>query len=101
MKIKTKHLYLGLRIIVIIGWLAFFFYNLYLVRFMGQEYIADQSNFVFFDDEQHRTAYKSTLNYQASDWVDDASLISDCKPMIYFNDFYFDKINPFVILVMI
>ena len=88
-----------LRIIAALGWIAFFIYNLYLVKFLGNEYNKDPSNFIFFDDEQHRVEYKASLNYRsfaASGWVDDASLISQCRPMIYVNDFYFNRLAPII-----
>ncbi len=91
---KTKKIYLALKILVAAGWIAFFFYNLYLIRFLGNEYTEDPSNFVFFEDEEQRAEYKKQLLYQPSAWVDDASLMNQCRPMIYFNDFYFDKLDP-------
>ncbi|HEC66671.1 hypothetical protein LCGC14_1849320 [marine sediment metagenome] len=92
MKTVNK-IYWGLRILVIIGWLTFFFYNLHVVRFLGQEYNKDPSNFVFFDSEQHRESYKTTIIFPKP-WIDEASLIGQCKPAVYMNDFYFSKIDP-------
>ena len=84
-----------LRILVALGWLAFFIYNLYLVRFLGNEYIKDPSNFVFFNDEQQRIEYKMyDESVMGSEWIDRASTLDQCRPMIYFNDFYFDKLDP-------
>ncbi len=93
---KTKRIYQGLRIIIVLGWIAFFVYNLYMIRFLGQEYQRDPSNFVFFDNAQDREAYKTTIPYGNSDWIKETSLVGQCKPMIYFNDLYFNKIAPFI-----
>lgn len=99
---ETKKIYLALRILVIIGWVGFFFYNLYIVKFLGSEYNNDPSNFVFFEDEENRQAYRASLNvYADASWIDQASLVNECKPVIYFNDFYFEKIDPFIKLVMV
>ena len=95
---KVNKTYNILRIIVLIGWISFLFYSLYLVRYLGNDYIRDPSNFVFFNDEQHREAYyivDSTLVYN-TDWISKASLIDQCRPMIYINDFYFNKVDLFV-----
>lgn len=92
---------MGLRIIVIIGWISFFIYDLYLIRLLGNEYNKDPSNFVFFEDDQQRQAYKTTIPYLNSDWIEEASLVAECKPMIYFKDFYFQRIDPFVKLSII
>lgn len=90
-----------LKIFVFIGWLAFLLYVLYIIRLMGSEYAADPSNFVFFEDEQQRVAYRSTLLYGNQDWVEQASLIDQCKPLVYLNDFYFSRIDLFIRLTML
>ena len=84
-----------LRIFVALGWIAFVLYNLHLVKSLGQDYTRDPSDFVFFNSSDHREAYRSTQVYSSA-WIDEASLMDQCKPMIYFNDFYFDKIDPII-----
>ena len=94
---KTKEtIKITIKIALIIGWSAFLVYNLYLIRLLGNEYNKDPSNFVFFEDEMQRQAYTTNILYQNSNWIQEASLVNECKPMIYFKDFYFNKIDPFV-----
>ncbi len=102
---NTKNVYLLLKIVVLIGWITFFIYNIAIVRQLGQDYNNNPADFVFFDDEQHRTAYKESItpNIYRNLWIDEASLVTDCKPMIYVNNFYMNKIDPLIkgVLVLI
>lgn len=101
---KGPILYNVLRIIVVLGWLAFFFYNLYLVRLLGNNYIDDPSDFILFESEAQREAYRKQMSYTPgynSDWIDEAALVQQCKPMIYFKDFYFKRIDPMVRLLLV
>ncbi len=96
---KIKNIFFALKILIAIGWVAFFIYNLSMVRFVGNEYNKDPSNFVFFDDQQHKEAYKQTYSQSPIGppaWIDEASLTTQCKPAVYMNDFYFNKIDPVV-----
>ena len=96
-----------LRILVALGWLAFFIYNFYLWKLLVNDYGEDPSSFVFFESEQDRTAYKENslalnpANYFNTDWIDRAALVDQCRPMIYFKDFYFNKIDPIVSLMFL
>jgi len=95
--VNTSKIIKILRLFVIIGWLAFFVYDLYLVRYLGNQYYKDPSNFIMFDDEQHRQAYKSRPSFNLKDeWIDQASLRKDCRPLDFINDFYFDKVDRFI-----
>ncbi len=85
-----------LKIIVFAGWILFFMWNLKLAKYFGTEYNKDPSNFVFFENEMDRQAYKTNIYQGNLQWVDQASLIDQCKPMVWFNDFYFEKIDPLV-----
>lgn len=88
-------IYTILRIFVAIGWVSFFFYNLYIANYLGQEYLKDKSNFVMFESEQQKHDYLESLPpYADISWVNDVSLTDECKPMLFFNDFYFNKIKP-------
>ncbi|MCH8328832.1 MAG: hypothetical protein IIB81_00390 [Nanoarchaeota archaeon] len=95
---KTKKVYLLLRIIVIIGWLTFFGYFLMITKQLGTDYNNNPADFVFFDDEKQRIEYADQVkpSMYSSAWIQEASLVTDCKPMIYFNKFYFEKIEPVI-----
>lgn len=95
---KTKKVYLLLRIIVIIGWLTFFGYFLMITKQLGTDYSNNPADFVFFDDEKQRIEYADQVkpSMYSSAWIQEASLVTDCKPMIYFNKFYFEKIEPVI-----
>jgi len=92
-----------LRLFVILGWIGFLFYNLHIWKFILAEYGRDPSNFVFFESEQDRQDYKqSQLNtfnpslYGNNTWIERTSLVDQCRPMLYFQDLFFDKIKPFI-----
>lgn len=96
---KTKRIYLLLRIVVIIAWLTFFGYFLMITKQLGTDYNNNPADFVFFDDENQRIEYAEQVKPEDiynSAWIQEASLVSDCKPMIYFNKFYFEKIGPVI-----
>ena len=100
---KTKKVYLLLRIIVIIGWLTFFGYFLMITKQLGTDYNNNPADFVFFDDEKQRIEYAEQVmpSMYSSAWIQEASLITDCRPMIYFNKFYFEKIEPVIKALMV
>lgn len=94
---KTNKIYFILRIVVISGWISFLIYNFNLWRFITAEYNKDPSNFAFFEDEEQRQQYKITYPAMMDDdWIDRTSLVEQCRPMIYIQDLYFNKIDRFI-----
>ena len=88
------------RILLILGWITFLFWNVYLWKYTVNEYNDDQSNFVFFEDEQDRDTYRASrllINpFYDPAWISRASLVGQCRPMIWFKDFYLQKVRPFI-----
>lgn len=97
---KKVNFWFFLRILVIIGWISLLLYSLSLVRYLGTEYQKDPSNFVFFEDEEDRESYRASMRYKPSvygyGWINNTSLISECKPAIFINDFYMQRVDPFI-----
>lgn len=84
-----------LRIIVLIGWISFFAYNIYVAKYLGNQYLAHPDNFIMFPNETERSNYYESLSVLSDrEWVKEANLASECRPMLFFNDFYFQKIYP-------
>lgn len=102
---KKKIFFKILWIVLIIGWIGFIAYNFYLWTYILKEYQRDPSNFVFFKDELQREQYKLTKNKIVSDpgysWVDDVSLMDQCRPMLYFQDLFSEKIQRFIYFTFI
>ena len=98
---NLKLFYRILSIVVIVGWIGFLFYNMYLWNYLKEQYEINPSNFVMFDNEKHKEQYKNQLIYKnhpstTINWINKSSFVSDCKPLIYINDFFFDKISGFL-----
>jgi len=98
---NLKLFYRILSIVVIAGWIGFLFYNIHLWNYLIKQYEINPSNFVMFDNEKHKEQYKNQLSYKnhpstTINWINKSSLVSDCKPLIYINDFFFDKISGFL-----
>jgi len=98
---NLKLFYRILSIVVIVGWIGFLFYNMYLWNYLIKQYEINPSNFVVFGNKTHKEQYKNQLSYKnhpltTINWINKSSLVSDCKPLIYINDFFFDKISGFL-----
>lgn len=103
---KNNKFFRILRIFLLIGWIGFMAWNFYLWTFLLKQYDQDPSSFVFFESEKDREQYKesrSKLNpgLQGYEWIDQVSLVDQCRPMIYFKDFFLDKVKPFIILTFL
>ena len=95
----SKKIYFGLKTIIIIGWIVVFIFNIHIINTLKQDYKDDPANFVFFNSEQHREAYRASINYRMAyntGWIDDASLVSECRPVVYLYNFYFNHIDRMV-----
>jgi len=84
------------RILLILGWITFFFWNFYLWIYTANEYKEDMSNFVFFENEKDREEYRASMLIVEPAWISRASLVDQCRPMIWVKDFYLQKVRPFI-----
>lgn len=87
------------RIVLLIAWILSFGWLLKIGLLLGHDFKEDPGRLSMFETEQERQQY---LNVPAphpgidKSWAESASLTFQCKPLIYANTFYFDRVRPFL-----
>ncbi len=88
----------------------FLFWMLFDIRGeLFDEYDAHPESFKLFTNESQREEYKLAaeqkciggLGLQCNEpWIDRANLVNECKPIIYFNKLYEDKLQLFSYVII-